>query len=105
MRNFRKYKDHQVQNGNITYDYNSIMHYGPFSFAKDRSIPSITPLQENITIGQRDGFSQFDLEKIHRLYNCKMKTTTEAAETLPSHSENTATVTQELPKTGESTSK
>ncbi|GFS59197.1 zinc metalloproteinase nas-13 [Trichonephila inaurata madagascariensis] len=104
VRNFRKYKEHQVQNGNITYDYNSVMHYGSFSFAKDRSIPSITPLQENITIGQRDGFSQFDLEKIHHLYYCKMKNTTEAAETLPTHSENTTTVTQELPKTDEPTS-
>ncbi|GFQ78762.1 zinc metalloproteinase nas-13, partial [Trichonephila clavata] len=71
-RNFRKYKEHQVQNGNITYDYNSVMHYGSFSFAKDRSVPSITPLQENITIGQRDGFSQFDLDKIHHLYKCTM---------------------------------
>ncbi|GFU41067.1 zinc metalloproteinase nas-13 [Nephila pilipes] len=75
-KNFRKFPENLVQNGNIAYDYDSIMHYGSHSFAKNRSIPTLTPLQENITIGQRDGFSKHDLEKIHHLYNCKNITST-----------------------------
>ncbi|CAL4058640.1 unnamed protein product, partial [Meganyctiphanes norvegica] len=48
----------------------SIMHYGPLAFAKDRSKPTISPHSTSITIGQRKGFSQTDIQKLKKLYNC-----------------------------------
>lgn len=37
------------------YDYESIIHYSPVAFAKDRSIPTIIPLYPAKNMGQRDG--------------------------------------------------
>ncbi|GBM60319.1 hypothetical protein AVEN_144487-1, partial [Araneus ventricosus] len=68
--NFEKNSVDEVENGNITYDYNSIMHYGAHNFAKNRSIPTIITLKENVTIGQRDGFSEKDVAKILERYGC-----------------------------------
>ena len=53
------------------YDYDSIMHYGPKSFARDRSKPTIVPLRPGVTIGQREGLSYGDrlaLAKMYRRY-------------------------------------
>ncbi|XP_055948180.1 uncharacterized protein LOC129981378 [Argiope bruennichi] len=74
--NFEKNSQDEVQNGSIGYDYNSIMHYGENNFAKNRSIPTIKPLKENVTIGQRDGFSANDIEKILERYECGKVITT-----------------------------
>ena len=50
------------------YDYNSIMHYGPRSFAKDSSKPTIVPLKPGVTIGQRNGMSYGDRQTIAKMY-------------------------------------
>lgn len=50
------------------YDYNSLMHYGPRSFAKNASRPTIVPLRPNVTIGQRDGMSYGDRQTIAKMY-------------------------------------
>ena len=39
----------------------SVMHYGPNSFAIDRSKPTITPISSAVEIGQRRGFSEVSL--------------------------------------------
>ena len=52
------------------YDYESIMHYGRFAFAQDRSRPTITvnsPFGGPIRIGQRDGLSRNDINTIASL--------------------------------------
>ncbi|NXE26047.1 MEP1A protein, partial [Ardeotis kori] len=70
--NFLKYDDSYITDLNTPYDYESLMHYQPFSFNKNESIPTITaniPEFDDI-IGQRLDFSAIDLERLNRMYNC-----------------------------------
>ncbi|XP_077345052.1 meprin A subunit alpha [Lithobates pipiens] len=70
--NFNTYDDNFITDLNTPYDYESVMHYGPFSFNKNASVPTITakiPAFNNI-IGQRLDFSLIDLERLNRMYHC-----------------------------------
>uniref|UniRef100_A0A3Q0RZB8 Metalloendopeptidase n=1 Tax=Amphilophus citrinellus TaxID=61819 RepID=A0A3Q0RZB8_AMPCI len=70
--NFNKYNDDYITDQNTAYDYESIMHYRPFSFNKNESIPTITtkiPQFYNI-IGQYLDFSKMDTLRLNRMYNC-----------------------------------
>ena len=72
--NFNKYNDDFITDQNTAYDYESIMHYRPFSFNKNDSIPTITtkiPEFYNI-IGQYLDFSKMDTLRLNRMYNCCM---------------------------------
>ena len=70
--NFKKYTTSQVQLLGTAYDVGSVMHYGPYAFARDRSRPTITALQQtSVTMGQREGLSREDINKINKLYKCK----------------------------------
>lgn len=52
----------------LDYDYGSIMHYGPKSAARDPSKPTIVPLKDGVTIGQRKGMSFGDRQTIALMY-------------------------------------
>ncbi|XP_012520108.1 PREDICTED: meprin A subunit alpha [Propithecus coquereli] len=70
--NFDTYDDNFITDLNTPYDYESVMHYAPFSFNKNDSVPTITakiPEFDSI-IGQRLDFSALDLERLNRMYNC-----------------------------------
>ncbi|XP_072552085.1 meprin A subunit alpha-like [Salminus brasiliensis] len=70
--NFNKYDDSFVTDMNTPYDYESVMHYRPFSFNKDPNIPTITtniPEFYNI-IGQYLDFSEQDVVRLNKMYNC-----------------------------------
>ncbi|NWW08825.1 MEP1A protein, partial [Oreocharis arfaki] len=70
--NFAKYDDSYITDLNTPYDYESLMHYAPFSFNKNESVPTITakiPAFDDV-IGQRLDFSAIDLERLNRMYNC-----------------------------------
>jgi hypothetical protein len=49
------------------YDYGSIMHYGTHAFSKN-GLPTITPKQSGVTIGQRNGLSDGDIAALHGIY-------------------------------------
>ncbi|XP_066561506.1 meprin A subunit alpha isoform X1 [Amia ocellicauda] len=70
--NFNKYNDDFITDLNTPYDYESIMHYRPFSFNKNDSQPTITTAIPafNDIIGQRLDFSSIDLVRLNRMYNC-----------------------------------
>ncbi|XP_047494371.1 zinc metalloproteinase nas-4-like isoform X3 [Penaeus chinensis] len=68
--NFEKYSWDKIQTLGVGYDTGSIMHYGPYAFAKDRSLPTIIPRQTGVEIGQRIGFSTKDILKLQKMYNC-----------------------------------
>ncbi|KAM3861018.1 meprin A, alpha (PABA peptide hydrolase), tandem duplicate 1 [Diretmus argenteus] len=70
--NFNKYNDDFITDQNTAYDYESVMHYRPFSFNKNSSIPTVTtkiPEFYNI-IGQYLDFSKLDTLRMNRMYNC-----------------------------------
>ncbi|XP_016068183.1 PREDICTED: meprin A subunit alpha [Miniopterus natalensis] len=70
--NFNTYDDSFITDLNTPYDYESLMHYAPFSFNKNESVPTITAKipEFNSIIGQRLDFSDIDLERLNRMYNC-----------------------------------
>ncbi|XP_018585857.1 meprin A subunit alpha-like isoform X1 [Scleropages formosus] len=75
--NFNKYDDSFVTDQNTPYDYESLMHYRPYSFNKNDSIPTITtkiPEFNNI-IGQYLDFSALDVLRLNRMYNCSSSLT------------------------------
>lgn len=74
--NFQKYDWNTIQSLGVGYDLDSIMHYGPHAFAKDRSRPTIIPLQGGADMGQRRAFSRKDREKLELLYQCANNTHT-----------------------------
>lgn len=69
MINFNKYSDAILDTLNTTYDYESIMHYGPTAFSVNNET-TIEPLQLNIKIGQRYYLSAIDIQEIQLYYNC-----------------------------------
>ncbi|XP_015254162.1 PREDICTED: meprin A subunit alpha-like [Cyprinodon variegatus] len=70
--NFNKYDDDFITDLNTPYDYESIMHYRPFSFNKNESVPTITTSIPyfNDVIGQRLDFSEVDITRLNRMYDC-----------------------------------
>ncbi|KAK3579889.1 hypothetical protein CHS0354_025751 [Potamilus streckersoni] len=69
--------DFQIQQKDVLttlgapYDYGSIMHYGPYTFAKEPKQEVMTPKYDpHVQMGQRDGFSELDIWKINTLYGC-----------------------------------
>jgi hypothetical protein len=53
---------------NVTYDYGSIMHYSAYSFAQNSNEPTIIPVEEGASIGQRIGLSEKDIYKVNAMY-------------------------------------
>lgn len=62
--NFNK-QDYSLADG-TPYDYDSIMHYGAYSFSSNGQKTIESPQ----AIGQRDGFSSSDLCGLNKMYNC-----------------------------------
>jgi uncharacterized protein (TIGR03437 family) len=50
------------------YDLNSIMHYGPYDFARDDLSVTIESVPAGIPMGQRDHLSAGDIDAVRRLY-------------------------------------
>nr|XP_056712818.1 meprin A subunit alpha-like [Euleptes europaea] len=70
--NFNKYDDKFITDLNTPYDYESVMHYGPYSFNKNSSIPTIRakiPAFNDI-IGQSQDMSRIDLQRLNQMYSC-----------------------------------
>lgn len=52
------------------YDYYSIMHYRATAFSKNGKPTIVTKKAGGERIGQRDGLSGTDIDKINKMYNC-----------------------------------
>ncbi|CAG5851654.1 unnamed protein product [Menidia menidia] len=66
--NFQK---QNTNNLNTPYDYSSIMHYGRTAFSVGYGRETITPIpNRNVAIGQRNGLSRWDIQRINLLYKC-----------------------------------
>jgi hypothetical protein len=65
--NFFKYSARVITNFGVPYDYGSVMHYGPYAFSWNGQ-RTIDPTDPTAEIGQIDGFSAKDIEKVARMY-------------------------------------
>ncbi|KAI5104702.1 meprin A subunit beta isoform X1 [Silurus meridionalis] len=69
--NFKKYTDATSSSLNVPYDYGSMMHYSKNSFRNGTEPTIVTNIPSfSDVIGQRMEFSDSDLLKLSRLYNC-----------------------------------
>ncbi|KAM6217530.1 meprin A subunit beta [Rhynchocyon petersi] len=69
--NFNTYTDQESDSLNVPYDYNSVMHYSKTAFQNGTEPTIVTRIPEFMdVIGQRMDFSDYDILKLNRLYNC-----------------------------------
>lgn len=96
--NFMKAQKGSTSGFGVGYDYGSVMHYSANAFSANGQ-PTIRTkvnnyivhkwitiwwyfmLQNKANIGQRDGFSQKDIQKLNNMYQCKKKTSKNATTT------------------------
>uniref|UniRef100_A0A8C5KBX7 Meprin A subunit n=1 Tax=Jaculus jaculus TaxID=51337 RepID=A0A8C5KBX7_JACJA len=69
--NFNIYDDKVSDSLNVPYDYTSVMHYSKTAFQNGTEPTIVTKISDfEDVIGQRMDFSDSDLLKLNRLYNC-----------------------------------
>ncbi|XP_037009675.2 meprin A subunit beta [Artibeus jamaicensis] len=69
--NFNTYDDQVSDTLNVPYDYTSVMHYSKNAFRNGTEPTIVTRISDFMdVIGQRMDFSDYDLLKLNRLYNC-----------------------------------
>ncbi|CAJ0581021.1 unnamed protein product, partial [Mesorhabditis spiculigera] len=70
---FEKYTNAVIDHLGEPYDFSSIMHYGPYAFSGNGK-KTLQPKKGNAErMGQRVAFSDIDVRKINRLYQCPVK--------------------------------
>ncbi|XP_011346875.1 zinc metalloproteinase nas-4 [Ooceraea biroi] len=71
--NFEKASRGTTDAFGVGYDYDSVMHYSKNAFSKNGQ-PTIVPIgNSRIELGQREGFSKRDIQKIRRMYKCSRR--------------------------------
>ena len=70
--NFDKLSQGAATTQGLTYDLRSIMHYDAYAFSNNGR-PTIEPRDTGVklsSIGQREGFTDLDLQHVNILYGC-----------------------------------
>lgn len=80
--NFSKAKAGETSGFGVTYDYGSVMHYSAKAFSKNNQPTIVAKTNTNERMGQREGFSKKDIEKVNRMYKCSGVTGVNGATTL-----------------------
>uniref|UniRef100_A0A8C4RY31 Metalloendopeptidase n=1 Tax=Erpetoichthys calabaricus TaxID=27687 RepID=A0A8C4RY31_ERPCA len=71
VQNFEK---QDTNNLGTPYDYSSVMHYSNYAFTNVSGMATIVPIPDpTVPIGQRQGLSPIDIERINLLYTCNSK--------------------------------
>ncbi|OWF49202.1 high choriolytic enzyme 2-like [Mizuhopecten yessoensis] len=83
QKDYTKETTQQMNTLGVSYDYGSIMHYGAYAFAADKSKPTMVPKSHSAVIGQRLALSRKDVQKIQLLYNCGVDLSHIAEPSLP----------------------
>lgn len=69
--NFIKGSYEYMETFGLPYDYESVMHYPSYAFAKAGASVTMVPRQNrSIELGQTAGASFLDLEKVKQMYDC-----------------------------------
>uniref|UniRef100_A0A8C4RWE9 Metalloendopeptidase n=1 Tax=Erpetoichthys calabaricus TaxID=27687 RepID=A0A8C4RWE9_ERPCA len=72
VQNFEK---QDTNNLGTPYDYSSVMHYSNYAFTNVSGMATIVPIPDpTVPIGQRQGLSPIDIERINLLYTCNRPT-------------------------------
>lgn len=69
--NFSKAKPGETTGFGVTYDYGSVLHYSANAFSKNGQPTIQAKMKSNEKMGQREGFSKKDIEKINKMYKCQ----------------------------------
>jgi Astacin (Peptidase family M12A) len=73
--NFAKAKAGETTGFCVNYDYGSVMHYSPTAFSKNGQPTIEAKSKSSGKMGQRDGFSKKDIEKVNKMYKCQQTST------------------------------
>ena len=69
--NFKKVDSRKFSNFGTSYDYYSVMHYGPKVFSKNNKVTILPKYSDYYNIiGQRNSISQGDQKRINNMYKC-----------------------------------
>ncbi|KAK9502785.1 hypothetical protein O3M35_011491 [Rhynocoris fuscipes] len=71
--NFEKASEKEYTTFGLDYNFESVMHYAPYAFSKNKKLPTIIPkvkIDINL-IGQQKAATKLDLKKIRLMYGCK----------------------------------
>lgn len=68
--NFHKYDTNRVDSRDVSYDYDSIMHYSSTVFANRPGVRTIVGRNGRTNLGQRYGLSKKDIQQANLLYGC-----------------------------------
>lgn len=74
--NFDKAKSGTTSGFGVGYDYGSVMHYSSTAFSKNGQRTIEAKTMSNDKMGQREGFSMRDIEKVNKMYKCQKVTGT-----------------------------
>lgn len=70
-RNFEKVKTGEAIGYGVAYDYGSVMHYSSVAFSINGKNTIDAKFKTLDVMGQRQGFSKKDIEKINLMYKCQ----------------------------------
>lgn len=73
--NFDKASAITTSSYGVEYDYGSVMHYSANAFSRNGQATISPKRYVYYRMGQRDGFSQSDVDKINQMYNCPAMST------------------------------
>ena len=65
-----EFKTYRQDNGNLPYDFHSIMHYSNKYFSKNGQNTMEALIDPGMRLGQSKGFSALDVVRINMLYRC-----------------------------------
>ena len=69
---FTKIDKSIINSYNVSYDYDSIMHYSATAFAKKQSLVTIrAKVKRDVQFGQRDRLSDYDVKQARAMYGCE----------------------------------
>ncbi|KAG5682266.1 hypothetical protein PVAND_011630 [Polypedilum vanderplanki] len=74
--NFKKAESGETSSFGVAYDYGSVLHYSANAFSKNGNPTIEARMKTSEKMGQREGFSKKDIEKVNKMYKCQ-KTTAE----------------------------